>query len=145
MAEEKKSQNIKNKELTSSGTRKFSLIDMLMIIMLVGVILTIIIPIRQTRRHERIVKSSLADMARIIDANEEFKLNVWGEYAMDISQLNIRDLDESNFKFTVNDTAVVAVSNTLAAEEKAFYYDLRDKRFRVRQDSRDIIFDAWLP
>lgn len=127
-------------------TGKFSLIDLLMIIMVVGVILTIVIPLNQTRKHESMVRNSLSDMARIIKANEEFKLNSgWDDYAMDISQLNLRDLDMSVFKFAINDTAVVAVTEKLGTEEKSYYYDLRDKRFRVREDSKDIIIDAWLP
>ncbi len=129
----------------SSGIKKFSLIDLLMIIMLVGVILTIIIPIQQSRKHEVMVKESFSEMQKIIKANEDLKNSDWGEYAFDISMLNISDLDESMFKFTVNDTSIVAVTDKLSNEEKAYYYHLFDRRFRVRHDSKDIIFDAWLP
>ena len=125
---------------------KFSIVDLLMVIMIVGVILTIIMPLRQVRQHETIVRTSLKEIEKIIRANEDFKVNSgWDEYAMDLSQLNVRDLDTSVFKFAVNDTSVVATTEALGVGVKSYWYDLRDKRFKVPEDSRDLIVPAWLP
>ncbi|MCK9328730.1 MAG: hypothetical protein M0Q94_02520 [Candidatus Cloacimonetes bacterium] len=145
MSIKKFSETVQNIVLSSSGIKKFSLIDLLMIIMIVGVILTIIIPIQQTRKIENIVKDSFSEMQKIIKANEEFKRGDWGDYAFDIDMLNLKDLDESVFKFSLNDTSIVAVTTEFGNEEKAYYYHLFDRRFRVRNDSKDVIFDAWLP
>jgi len=124
---------------------KFSMIDLLMIIMIVGVIMTVMIPIQQTKRQEMIVKGSLKQMEQIINANENWKANdEWGEYAFDIGQLNLK-LDTSVFSFSLTDTTVVAVSEVIAKEPKSYYYDLRDKKFRVDDDSEDVILRAWLP
>jgi len=131
---------------------KFTVIDLLMVIMVVGVILTIILPLKQSRRHEAIVRNSLKEMEKIIHANEFFKLNSgWDSYAMDFSQLRgfsteqLRTLNTSVFNFAVNDTAIVATTAQLGRTEKGYWFDLRDKRFRVNEDSKDVIVDAWLP
>ena len=135
---------VKNTETMQKS--KFSIIDLLMIIMVVGVVLTIILPLQQTRRHEALVRSSLTEMEKIIRANEDFKLySGWDTYAMDIGQLNLRDLDTSALRFAITDTSVVAITTNLGGEEKGYWFDLRDKRFRVNEDSRDKIVDAWLP
>ena len=143
LAKTKEEKNLKN---------KFSVIDLLMIIMLVGVILTIVLPLQQAKRHEALVRSSLREMEKIIRANEYFRLNSgWETYAFDIGQLRdfsqqyMRDLDTSVFNFAVSDTAIVATTTQLGLTEKGYWFDLRDKRFRVNDDSRDVIVDAWLP
>ena len=134
---------------------KLTLIDLMMIIMIVGLVLTVIIPLQQTRRHESLVRESLRDMIKIIEANEDFKLNSgWDDYAMDLGQLDgyLRDLGKSSlnintsiFAYTLSDTIIVATSEKLDHETKSYYYDMRDQRFRVSENSKDIIFDAWLP
>ena len=131
---------------------KFSIIDLLMVIMIVGVLLTIILPLRQSRKHETLVRESLKEIEKIIHANEYFKLNSgWDTYAMDISQLRgfsteqMRTLNTTVFTFAVNDTSIVATTNKLGQTEKGYWFDLRDKRFRVQEDSKDVIVDAWLP
>jgi len=133
-------------DMAKKPGRKFSLMDLLMIIMIVGIGVTMVLPLQQTRRHEDLVRASLQDMFRIINANEEFKQgDGFGENAWDLDLLNLRGLDRSVFQFAINDTSIVATTDVLANEEKAYFFDLRDGRFRVRADSRDVIFDAWLP
>jgi type II secretory pathway pseudopilin PulG len=128
------------------GKGKFTIIDLVMLIMVVGVILTIIVPLQQMRKHEAIVKGSLPDMVRIISANEQYRLNdEFGEYAWDLSLLNLRDIDTSVFTFTLTDTTVVAHTFQIGSDSTSYYYDLRDKRFRVPDDSSNLILNAWLP
>ncbi|MCL2064151.1 MAG: hypothetical protein FWG98_07245 [Candidatus Cloacimonetes bacterium] len=141
---------INQKEKKPKG--KFTIIDLLMIIMIVGVALTITLPLKQAREHEAIVRNSVMELEKIMRANEFFRLNSgWDSYAMDLSQLRgfspqyLRDLDTSIFTFTVTDTSIVATTNHLAQTEKGYWFDLRDKRFRVNDDSKDVIVDAWLP
>jgi len=132
---------------TAEIKSKFSLIDLLMIIMVVGVIMTIMIPIQQTKKQEMMVRDSLQEMKKIIIANENWKANDdFNEYAWIIGQLNLK-LDTSVFEYSLTDTTIVAIShkNTLAKEEKTYYFDLRDKKFRVTDDSEDVILRAWLP
>jgi len=125
---------------------KFSIIDLVMIIMVVGVIMTIVIPVQQTKSHETYVKNSLQDMARIINANEKFKLNdLFEEYAPSLNYLKLEGLDQSIFTYTLTDTTVVATSSKLAKYDKSYYYDLREKKFRVSEDSEDIILAPWMP
>jgi Tfp pilus assembly major pilin PilA len=131
---------------------KFSIIDLLMMIMIVGVILTIILPLQQTRKHEAIVRASLIEMEKVIRANEYFKLySGWDEYAMDITQLRdfshryLSDLDTSIFTFTVNDTSIIATTKHIGRYDASYWLDLRDGMIRVSDDSRDVIIPAWLP
>lgn len=133
-------------ELNPHGVQKFSIIDLLMVIMIVGVLLTMYFPLKQTQKHEKFVRESIATMKTIINANEQFKATD-GDYAFDISQLNLKEINkpEDTFQFTVSDTAIVASTKKLAVDEKLYYYDLRDKRFRVPKESKDIIIPDWLP
>ena len=125
---------------------KFSLIDLLMIIMIVGVIATIVLPLQQTKSNEAMVRASLPDMFRIIQANDEFRRgDGLGDNAWDLGLLNLRNIDTSVFQFAINDTSIVATTDRLGTLEKAYFFDTRDNRFRVREDSRDVIFDSWLP
>jgi deoxyadenosine/deoxycytidine kinase len=85
-------------------------------------------------------------MARIINANESFKLNDdFEQYAHNLSSLNLTNLDESIFTFSLTDTTVVATSTKLSTSEKSYYYDLREKKFRVSENSEDIILPTWMP
>ena len=126
---------------------RFSMIDLLMVIMVVGVLMTVMIPIQQTKKHEMMVRDSLNEMKKIIIANETWKANDdFNEYAWYIGQLDLK-LDTSVFEYSLTDTTIVAIShkNTLAKEEKTYYFDLRDKKFRITDDSEDVILRAWLP
>ena len=138
METEKTNENMGHKH------QQFSLLDLMMIFMIVGVVLTIIIPLRQSKIHEQLVKSSLPEMARIITANDRF-YQEWGWSAFDLSELNLRDIDTSVFSFALSDTAIVATTDRIGLSEKAYFFDLRDRRFRVREDSKEYIYDAWLP
>ena len=125
---------------------KFSIIDLLMIIMVVGVILTIILPLRQARIHESLVRESMNEMYKVIRANDYFKqYSGWQTYAVHIDQLVIDNLNTSVFTFAINDTSIIATTEQLGRTEKAYWFDLRDRRIKVREDSKDTIVDAWLP
>jgi competence protein ComGC len=135
----------KNVETESVAKGDFSLIDLIMLIMVVGVIMIITIPLKQTKKNELQVRSSLIGMNKLIKANDLYRIDNWDENAWEISHLGIKDLDTSIFTFAIDDTCIVATSTKLAKNDKSYYYHTSDKRFRVQLGSEDIILNAWLP
>ena len=135
---------MENRESTKVLRAKITLIDLMMIIMFVGIVLTLFIPLQQTKKQERIVKSSLKEMQRIVNSNEEY-YSIFNSYSTNFSYLNLRDIDNTYFEYTLSDTAVVASTNKLGPTTKSYYYDLKMKKFKVYADSKDVIIDTWLP
>ena len=133
----------KKKEVTKLKG-KFTIMDLLMVIMVVGIFFTLTLSVLQTKKYEAIVRESVDDIITILLAMENFRVTE-GWDAFDIDQLNLRNFKSKDFVYTLTDTAVVATTNNLVAEEKTYFYDLREHRFRVSQNSRDIIEDSWLP
>jgi len=139
MAEEKKKSQINPDEISISGTKHFSLIDLLMIIMIVGLISLAIFPKMQDTKNEEIILNSLTKMQKIIQANEKMKQDT-GDYAFDISNRNMNDeIKDSFFEFTLNDTAIVAISKNLSVKEVSYYYMVADQKFKIAPDSKKII------
>ena len=123
---------------------KFTIMDLLMVIMVVGIFFTLTLSVQQTKKYEAIVRESVDDIITILHAMETFKVTE-GWDAFDIDQLNLRNYKSKDFVYTLTDTAVVATTTNLVAEEKTYFYDLREHRFRVSPNSKDIIEDSWLP
>jgi len=136
-------------EKASIKKLQFSIIDLMMMIMVIGVICTIYIPVHKSNLHQKYVRESLKDIQAILNANEVYKRNdEFGEYAWDLGQLREKldlKLDSNVFKYTLNDTTIVAVSDQLAREETSYYYDLKSRKFHVAEGSEEVIFKAWLP
>lgn len=131
--------------------KKFSLIDLLMIIMIVGIIFTFYGPLKQIKLSQKRVHNILNDLEFIAQKDVEFSKTEMGDgdYAFDISQLNITaDLDEDFFTFAVSDTTVFAVSKKEFGESGAeLHYYLPNGPFYVKDDdvSRKAIEPSWLP
>ncbi|HOD54814.1 MAG TPA: hypothetical protein PKJ08_09830, partial [Candidatus Cloacimonadota bacterium] len=71
--------------------------------------------------------------------NEKMKQDT-GDYAFDISMLNMNDeIKDSFFEFTLNDTAIVAISKNLSVKEVSYYYMVADQKFKIAPDSKKII------
>ena len=136
-------------EMSVEHKNRFSLIELVMIIMLVGVIITIVIPIRSTMKNEVFVKASIKDMITIIQAEEAFKSDPAlgdGDYAVDKSQLKLPTFNEEYFTYAVTDTSVNAVSTSkFSKREVTFYYLFKDKAFKVDPKFKDYIEPSWLP
>ncbi len=142
MAENTTNSQINPDEISVSGAKHFSLIDLLMIIMIVGLISLAIFPKMQDTKNEQIILNSLTKMQTIIAANEKMKQES-GDYAFDISMLNLGDtLKDDYFEFTLNDTAVVATSKNLTVKEVSYYYMINDQKYRISPDSKKIIDDS---
>ncbi len=139
MAENTQNSQINPDEISLSGNKHFSLIDLLMIIMVVGLIALAIFPRMQDSRNEKIILNSLEKMQMIINANEKMKAET-GDYAFELSMLNLGDsIKDDFFEFTLNDTAAVAVSKKLSVNEVSYYFMFKDQKYRVRTDSKEII------
>ncbi|MCF7919984.1 MAG: hypothetical protein K9N06_08730 [Candidatus Cloacimonetes bacterium] len=95
--------------------KKFSLVELLMIIMLVGIIFTIIVPLSiKTKNHQKITEA-IYNLQLIAYHDVQFYNNPDnGYYAFDLSMLNIpEDLfrktkGELIFNYTLNDTTLEA-------------------------------------
>ena len=130
--------------------KKFTLIELLMILMLVGIVFTLIIPIREDRRNFERVKEAIQDMRIIIQANIAFKNDpANGYYAFDLSQLNIdHRLSQNYFNYVLSDTTVTAVSNeNFSVEGAEFFFYLPAGPWMVKDNglSRSVINPNWLP
>jgi len=140
-----KTTTVTNDTEVKTQKAKFSIIDLMMMIMVIGVICTILIPVQQSKKHQAYVHDSLKDMENIRIANERFKANnEWDEYSFNLNDLNVR-VDQSIFNYALSDTAIVAETDKLAREPKSFYVDMKTGKYHVSEGSEDIIFKAWLP
>lgn len=131
--------------------KKFSLIDLLMIIMIVGIIFTFTVPLKQIKMSQARVHDILADMRFIANENVKFSESEMGDgdYAFDISQLNLqKDLNDKYFEFSLTDSSVVAVTKKDFGKAGAeIHYYLPNGPFTVNEDdlSRKLIDPNWLP
>lgn len=145
----------------AENKRKFSLIELTMIIMLVGIIITLVVPLKQKRTYQQKTKEAVSNMQIIAKENLAFKANEnlgAGFYAMDISQLNLnwdelgkkynRSLTNLYFDYSLTDSTVIATSKDAFGKKDAqIEYFLPNGPFRVHDDttSRSIIDANWLP
>lgn len=139
MTENKPASQINLDEINPDSIKHFSLIDLLMVIMIVGLIALAIFPKMQDAKNEQIILDSINKMQLIINANEKLKAES-GDYAFDLGMLNLKDqIKDDYFEFTLSDTAVVATSKKLSANEVSYYYMINDQRFKVKDDSKEVI------
>lgn len=128
--------------------KKFSLIDLLMIVMLVGIVFSFVIPLREDSRNNEMVREAIRDMRIIIQANAEFREenDYW---AFDLGMLNIdHKLYQNYFNYTLSDTTITAISTENFARSGArFHYFLPNGPWIVDddRDTRQIIDPNWLP
>ncbi len=148
--------------------KKFSLIELLMIIMLVGIIFTLIIPLRVDRENKKKIAEAIKNVQVIARADVKFKENPNNGYY--IFEHTVVKLDENNnytgddllnisdkldktedqflFDYSVTDTTVIAVTNENFGKvgAKIFYY-LPKGPFGLAENkvSKNIIDPNWLP
>ena len=136
-------------------SRKFSLIELLMIIMLVGIAFTLIVPLRNDKINRVKMREAVYNLQYIAQKDKEFYNNPDnGYYAYDLDMLNIKKdqlkkfTDEYLFDYTLTDSAAVATTNKNFGKEgaKILYY-LPNGPFQVAKDklSREVIDPNWLP
>ncbi|MCD4651820.1 MAG: type II secretion system GspH family protein [Candidatus Cloacimonetes bacterium] len=102
-------------ETKNRVVKKFSLIELLMIIMVVGIIFTLIIPISRDNKRRGLLEEAMHNVQVIKYHNELFKNNPDlgdGDYAGDIEQLNLNFISEYiepvYFTYSLTDTTIVA-------------------------------------
>jgi len=130
--------------------KKFSLIELLMILMIVGIFFSFVIPLRQDAKNHEMVKEAIRDMQIIIRANVEFKNDPNnGYWAFDLGQLNIdHKLNQNYFFYTLSDTTVTAIStDNFAVDGATISYYLPNGPWTAGEDdlTRSVINPNWLP
>ena len=148
--------------------KKFSLIELIMIIMLVGIVFTLIIPLRADKLNHGKLKEAVYNMQVIARADVMFKkdpangyfifehtvvkLNDEGIYIGEDLLNIIGDLEKTNedflFDYSVTDSSVVGTTNKKFGKEGAsIYYYLPNGPWGVSNDKiSDSVFDPnWLP
>ncbi|MBC8526887.1 MAG: hypothetical protein ISS28_08205 [Candidatus Cloacimonetes bacterium] len=96
---------------TEKSPKKVSLIEVLMVILIVGIIVIILFPIIGDKQKIRKINEEVFPTFILIqEANNEFFKNQ-GEYAFDISQLNLQEINNKKyFKFELTDSTVIATT-----------------------------------
>ncbi|PID28694.1 MAG: hypothetical protein CSB55_03960 [Candidatus Cloacimonadota bacterium] len=131
---------------------KISLIEFLMILMLVGIVFTFIVPMKQKRINFERTKEAVRLMQVIRNASIEFKNDPEGgdgDYAWVIDQLNM-DLEKEGayfFDYSLTDTSVVAVTNEKFGKKglEIMYY-MPSGPFTIKDEKTKSIIDPnWLP
>jgi len=149
-------------------TKKFSLIELIMIIMLVGIVFTLIIPLRADKLNHEKLKEAVYNMQVIARADVDFKqdpangyyifehtvvkLDEDGTYTGEDLLYVIDNLQKTNgeflFDYSVTDSTVVGVTNKKFGKENAsIYYFLPNGPWGVSNDKiSESVFDPnWLP
>jgi len=149
-------------------SKKFSLIELIMIIMLVGIIFTLIIPLTADKENHKKLAEAVHNMQVIARADVKFKedpangyfifehtvvrLDEEGNYTGDDLLYIVDDLEKTDgeflFDYSVTDTTVVAATNKNFGKEGAtVYYYLPSGPWGVNNDNiSESIFDPnWLP
>lgn len=166
MSEEFGGEMAENTKIEKS--KKFTLIELIMIIMLVGIVFTLIIPLNTDKLNHKKLKEAVHNMQVIARSDVAFKVDPSNGYF--IFEHTVVKLDEEGnytgedllyikddlqktdnaflFDYSVTDTTVVAVTNRNFGKTGAsiFYY-LPNGPWGVRKDkiSESIIDPNWLP
>lgn len=142
------------KNTTLEKNSKFSLIELLMIIMLVGIVFTLIVPLMNDSKNHGKMDEAIRNIQIIARADVAFKNDPMnGYYAFDLSMLNVDNKlekfhPEFIFDYSLTDSTVVARTNKKFGKEGAgiFYY-LPSGPWGVEDNKVSTeTFDAnWLP
>jgi hypothetical protein len=147
---------------------KFSLIELLMIIMIVGIVFTLIIPLRNDRIIQEKIKEAVMNIQIIARADIAFKEDPANGYyifehnvlTMDTGDGNTGDdllnvqgdlekfADVFYFDYSVTDSTVMATTNAnFGKEDAVIFYYLPNGPWNVGNDkvSKDIFDPNWLP
>ena len=147
-------------DLSIKQAKKFSLIELLMIIMLVGIVVTFIFPLRQMKIDRSRTQEAIEIVREIAKIDEDFKNNPDlgdGEYAFDFSQLNYKP-DNAYFTFRVADVDMEGRSITggfiVATTTEEFGHEGIQIKYMLPSGpwsieapdkAKDVIHRNWLP
>jgi competence protein ComGC len=144
----------KTEALVTTNYSKFTLIDLLTILLLVGLLFVFIVPVNQAKVSRDRVDQAVTTMRFIGDKASEFKSNPDNGYYPDLSQLNLGDKVKSPyFTYIVSpdDSTVVGETTPAFGKKGAFLvYNISTKQFQIGKGDNDIesaryINENWLP
>jgi len=134
---------------------KFTLLEMLIILLLVGLVFVFIVPVNRSRLNEQRVYQALESMKVLGEQAEIFKNNpANGYYPFDLSQMNLKTIpDTTYFSYSINDkdsTLVAKTTKRFGGKPAYLVYSLSAKQFQVGKDDSDtdskrVINENWLP
>jgi competence protein ComGC len=133
---------------------KFSLIELLMLIMIVGIVFTLIIPLRSDRINKSKLSEGIKNVQIIARENVKFyEQPENGYYAFDLSMLDLKGKLEKTdgdflFDYSLTDSTVVATTNDNFGQAGAeFFYYLPRGPFQLSEDSvsKETFDQNWLP
>lgn len=138
-----------------SVEKKFSLVELLMIIMIVGIAFTIIVPLSISKKNHDKIDEAIYNLQLIAQKNVEFyNIPDNGYYAFDVSQLNISEEsfkktnDTFIFDYSLTDSTVVATTNqNFGTKDAKIIYYLPRGPWALGDDkvSTSIFEIDWLP
>lgn len=147
---------------------KFSLIELLMIIMIVGIVFTLTIPLRNDQITKDKLKEAIRNIQIIARADVAFKEDpangyymfdhnvikvnddgsVGGEDLLNVQEKLVKSGDVFLFDYAVTDSTVVAITNKNFGKVGAkIYYYLPNGPWNVGDDkvSKNVFDPNWLP
>jgi len=138
-----------------SVEKKFSLVELLMIIMIVGIAFTLIVPLSISSKNHKKIDEAVYNLQLIAQKDVEFFNDPEnGYFAFDVSMLNIpegslkKTIGEYVFDYTLTDSTAVATTNEKFGVEgaKICYYLPRGPWTLGTDKVSTSTFDAaWLP
>lgn len=125
---------------------KVSLIEVLMVILIVGIIVILILPTIANNQKKKRINEEIFPTFKLIKTADEKFLEQYGEYAFDISQLNLNEVkDKKYFEFDVTDSTIFAITNRKFGKPGAkIIYNLITDTWSV-EGTEGVIDINWLP
>jgi type II secretory pathway pseudopilin PulG len=134
----------------ASGTenkRRFTLIELIMVIMAVAIVVTFVIPLQQAKKREGWTKEAVGVIQQIATKDAEYKTRT-GHYAPSIDSLQIQPQSEF-FTFSVtSETIIGATTKAFGVEGVELRFELPNGPWhRQSKENRDkfAIQPNWLP
>lgn len=138
--------------------KSFSLIELLMILMLVGIVITFIIPMRNNLTYQNRIKEAATNMQILARAtNRAFTDTLatdprkeidWQQLSSDYSEVINEPLKAEFFEYTATDSIITATSTKAFGKEGLIInYAMPKGPFSIGEDtkSKDTLDRNWLP
>ncbi len=142
-------QKIPNVESNVQRKTKFSLLELTMIIMIVGIVFVFWLPMQADKKMQKKVQVAVEQINQIAKEDNEFKAQT-SFYFDDIKQMNVFEkLDKRYFTYALGDSSTVVATSTQAfgVKDAKIVFRLPTGPFEVASDdlSKKYIDTYWLP
>jgi competence protein ComGC len=144
----------KAEETTIDHKSRFTLIDLLSVIILVGLLFVFIVPVNQAKVSRNLIADALGTIQMISQKAADFKNNPDNGYYPDIAQLNLgKQIESDYFEYSIgaDDSTVVAITKSGFGKKGAYLvYSMTGKQYRIGKNDSDqlsskYINENWLP